>query len=47
MNTLIVYLNAERVGSLQQDESGLLQFAYDQAWLEKPNAAVLTLRPTS
>jgi len=42
MNTLIVYLNAERVGSLQQDDSGLLQFSYDQAWLEKPSAVPLS-----
>ncbi len=42
MNNLIVYLNNERVGSLQQDDSGLLQFTYDQAWLEKPNAIPLS-----
>jgi len=38
MNNLIVYLNAERVGSLEQDDSGLMQFSYDQTWLEKPSA---------
>ncbi len=42
MNNLIVYLNAERVGSLQQDYSGLLQFSYDRTWLEKPSAIPLS-----
>jgi serine/threonine-protein kinase HipA len=42
MNKLIVYLNAERVGSLEQDDSGLLQFSYDQTWLEKPSAMPLS-----
>jgi len=42
MSTLIVYLNAERVGSLDQDDSGLLQFSYDQAWIEKPGAIPLS-----
>jgi serine/threonine-protein kinase HipA len=42
MNNLIVYLNAERVGSLEQDDSGLLQFSYDQTWLQKSNAMPLS-----
>ena len=42
MNSLIVYLNAERVGILDQDDSGLLQFSYDQAWLAKPGAMPLS-----
>jgi len=42
MNNLIVYLNAERVGILEQDDSGLMQFSYDQAWLEKPGAMPLS-----
>jgi len=42
MNNLIVYLSTERVGSLKQDDSGLLQFSYDQTWLEKPNAMPLS-----
>ena len=42
MNNLVVYLNAERVGSLEQDDSGLLQFSYDQTWLEKPRAMPLS-----
>ncbi len=29
MSTLIVYLNAERVGRLEEDDSGLLKFFYD------------------
>ncbi len=42
MKTLIVYLNTERVGSLEQDDSGLLQFSYNQTWLEKPDAMPLS-----
>ena len=42
MNNLIVYLNTERVGVLKYDDSGLLQFSYDQTWLEKPNAMPLS-----
>jgi serine/threonine-protein kinase HipA len=42
MNSLIVYLNAERVGTLEQNDSGLLEFSYDQAWLEKPGAMPLS-----
>ena len=42
MNNLIVYLNAERVGILEQDDSGLMQFSYNQAWLEKPGAMPLS-----
>ena len=42
MNNLIVYLNAERVGTLEQDDSGLIQFSYNQAWLEKPGAMPLS-----
>ena len=42
MNNLIVYLNVERVGTLEQDDSGLMQFSYNQAWLEKPGAMPLS-----
>jgi serine/threonine-protein kinase HipA len=42
MNTLIVYLNAERVGTLEQDDSGLMQFSYNQVWLEKPGSIPLS-----
>ena len=31
MNNLIVYLNADRVGILEQTTSGLLQFSYADA----------------
>ena len=42
MNNLIVYLHGEKVGTLRQDDSGLLQFSYDQTWLETPNAMPLS-----
>ncbi len=42
MKNLIVYLNGSKVGSLKQDESGLLQFSYDQAWIEKPGSIQLS-----
>ncbi len=42
MSTLIVYLNAERVGCLEEDDSGLLKFFYDQTWLENPDAIPLS-----
>ena len=42
MNNLIVYLNAERVGTLEQDDSGLMQFSYNQAWLKKPGSMPLS-----
>ena len=42
MNDLIVYLNAEIAGTLEQDDSGLMQFSYNQAWLKKPGAMPLS-----
>ena len=42
MNSLIVYLQGERVGLLEQEESELLQFIYDPAWLAKPGATPLS-----
>jgi len=42
MNNVIVYLNTERVGTLEQDDSGLMQFSYNQTWLEKPGAMSLS-----
>jgi len=42
MNNLIVYLNAERVGTLEQDDSGLMQFSYNQVWLKKPGSMPLS-----
>ncbi len=37
-----VYLNAVNVGTLKQTPSGLLQFSYAEAWLNKPAAMVLS-----
>jgi len=42
MNNLIVYLNAERVGVLEQDDTGLLRFTYDAAWTGRPGAEPLS-----
>lgn len=42
MNILIVYLNNERVGILEQTGNDLLQFSYDQVWLEKQGAVALS-----
>ena len=42
MSALTVYLNAEKLGSLEQDAGGLLRFTYDAAWLKKPNAVPIS-----
>ena len=42
MNSLIVYLHGARVGLLEQEESELVQFSYDPAWLGKPDAIPLS-----
>ena len=42
MSALVVYLNSERVGCLEQDDDGLLRFAYDKDWLERPGAIPLS-----
>jgi len=42
MKRLKVYLNSEHVGILEQDDSGLLLFAYDPAWLERGGAIPLS-----
>ncbi len=42
MSALIVYLNAERVGRLEEDAGGEPRFTYDQEWLEKPGARPLS-----
>jgi serine/threonine-protein kinase HipA len=42
MKRLIVYLNAERVGTLDQDDSGLLIFLYEEAWLGRADATPLS-----
>lgn len=42
MERLIVYLNREPVGTLDQDDSGLLGFRYGPVWLNRPDAAPLS-----
>jgi serine/threonine-protein kinase HipA len=42
MKRLIVNLNGEKVGTLEQDDSGLLVFRYDPTWLAKPDAYPLS-----
>ncbi len=42
MKRLIVFLNSERVGTLEQDDSGLVQFQYDPSWIEKPDSIPLS-----
>lgn len=38
MRTLSVYLREDRVGELEQDDSGLLRFTYASEWLENDDA---------
>jgi serine/threonine-protein kinase HipA len=42
MKRLIVYLNAEEVGTLEQDDSGLIQFGYSPEWLSNKEACPLS-----
>ncbi len=42
MSKLIVYLHEERVGELEQDDSGLLRFSYAATWLAKDGAAPIS-----
>jgi serine/threonine-protein kinase HipA len=42
MSALTVYRSGERVGRLVQDDSGSLNFSYDQTWLAKPDAIPLS-----
>jgi serine/threonine-protein kinase HipA len=42
MKRLIVYLNGEPVGTLDQDDSGLLGFRYGPEWLNKPDTVPLS-----
>lgn len=42
MKKLIVYLNSARVGTLIQDDSGLMEFCYAQEWRERANAIPLS-----
>ena len=42
MKRLIVYLNGEEVGALEQDDSGLIRFGYSPEWLAKEGACPLS-----
>ncbi|MFI5378951.1 MAG: type II toxin-antitoxin system HipA family toxin [Tepidisphaerales bacterium] len=42
MKRLVVYLNSSATGILGQDDSGLLWFQYDTAWLNRPDAIPLS-----
>ena len=42
MRQLVTYLNSQRTGTLEQDDSGLIQFTYDQKWLDNPDAIPLS-----
>lgn len=42
MRRLVVYLNSEPIGTLEQNDSGLIEFRYDPEWLGKPDAAPLS-----
>jgi serine/threonine-protein kinase HipA len=42
MKRLVVYLNSNPVGALDQDDGGLLWFRYDPAWLNNPDATPLS-----
>lgn len=42
MKRLTVYLNGERVGTLDEDDSGLLEFRYAAEWLDRPDAMPLS-----
>lgn len=42
MKKLIVYLNGERVGALDEDDSGLLEFQYAQEWTGRLDAMPLS-----
>jgi serine/threonine-protein kinase HipA len=42
MKRLIVYLNGEKVGILDEDDSGLLEFQYSPEWTDRPDAIPLS-----
>jgi len=42
MKRLIVYLNSQEVGELNQDDGGLLEFRYKQEWIQRTNAFPLS-----
>ncbi len=42
MKRLIVYLNGEAAGALDEDDSGLLEFRYAPEWMHRPDAIPLS-----
>jgi serine/threonine-protein kinase HipA len=42
MKRLIVYLNGERVGTLNEDDNGLLEFRYASEWTDRSDAVPLS-----
>lgn len=42
MKKLVVFLNEERAGELEQDDSGLLRFTYAPEWLARDNATPIS-----
>ncbi len=42
MKRLLVYLNGERVGTLDENDSGLLGFQYAPEWMDRPEAMPLS-----
>lgn len=42
MRSLVVYLSGTRVGILDQNDSGLLEFCYDASWLHDPDSVALS-----
>lgn len=42
MRRLVAYWRAQRVGTLDQDDSGLISFCYEQDWLRQPDALPLS-----
>jgi serine/threonine-protein kinase HipA len=42
MRRLIVYMNGERAGTLDEDDSGLLEFRYAPEWTDRPDAMPLS-----
>ncbi len=42
MKRLTVYLNGQRVGTLDEDDSGLLEFRYVPEWMGRPDAMPLS-----
>ena len=42
MKRMMVYLNGERVGTLDEDDNGLLEFRYSAEWTGRPDAMLLS-----